>query len=71
MQISESSDTLHYLSRSNQIPCKNAHTTCMRYISTPLDDCTNGKVERVHRMDSERFYSNKTFYSLKDANEQL
>lgn len=31
----------------------------------------NGKVERVHRMDSERFYANKTFYSVKDANEQL
>ncbi len=31
----------------------------------------NGKVERVHRMDDERFYPNRTFYSLKDANEQL
>jgi len=31
----------------------------------------NGKVERVHRMDSERFYINRTFYSVKDANEQL
>lgn len=31
----------------------------------------NGKVERVHRMDSERFYPNRTFYSDKDANEQL
>ena len=31
----------------------------------------NGKVERVHRMDSERFYPNRTFYSAKDANEQL
>lgn len=31
----------------------------------------NGKVERVHRMDSERFYTNRTFYSLKDANNQL
>lgn len=31
----------------------------------------NGKVERVHRMDSERFYPNRTFYSVKDANEQL
>lgn len=31
----------------------------------------NGKVERVHRMDSERFYTNKTFYSLEDANKQL
>ena len=31
----------------------------------------NGKVERVHRMDSERFYPNRKFYSAKDANEQL
>lgn len=31
----------------------------------------NGKVERVHRMDSERFYSYRKFYSLEDANEQL
>ncbi len=31
----------------------------------------NGKVERVHRMDSERFYTDRTFYSLEDANEQL
>lgn len=31
----------------------------------------NGKVERVHRMDSERFYPNRKFYSLNDANEQL
>ena len=31
----------------------------------------NGKVERVHRMDSERFYANRKFYSLEDANKQL
>ena len=31
----------------------------------------NGKVERVHRMDSERFYADRRFYSLEDANEQL
>jgi len=31
----------------------------------------NGKVERVHRMDSERFYANRRFYSLEDANRQL
>jgi len=31
----------------------------------------NGKVERVHRMDNERFYPNRMFYSAKDANEQL
>jgi len=37
-------------------------------IATPRH---NGKVERVHRMDSERFYTNRMFYSVKDANEQL
>ena len=31
----------------------------------------NGKVERVHRMDSERFYPGRKFYSLEDANRQL
>ena len=31
----------------------------------------NGKVERVHRIDSERFYANRTFYSVEDANKQL
>lgn len=31
----------------------------------------NGKVERVHRMDSERFYYGRKFYSLEDANKQL
>ncbi len=31
----------------------------------------NGKVERVHRMDDERFYPCRTFYSAEDANVQL
>ena len=31
----------------------------------------NGKVERVHRMDSERFYPYRQFYSVEDANQQL
>lgn len=31
----------------------------------------NGKVERTHRTDQERFYSVRTFYSLEDANKQL
>jgi hypothetical protein len=31
----------------------------------------NGTVERVHRMDNERFYTNRTFYSVEDANQQL
>lgn len=31
----------------------------------------NGKVERVHRIDQERFYEGRMFYSLEDANEQL
>lgn len=31
----------------------------------------NGKVERSHRKDNERFYSSHRFYSLEDANNQL
>ncbi len=31
----------------------------------------NGKVERSHRKDNERFYSAHRFYSLEDANRQL
>ncbi len=31
----------------------------------------NGKVERSHRKDNERFYSSHRFYSLEDANKQL
>ena len=31
----------------------------------------NGKVERSHRKDNERFYSTRCFYSIEDANKQL
>lgn len=31
----------------------------------------NGKVERVHRMDNERFYTGRSFYCVEDANRQL
>ena len=31
----------------------------------------NGKVERRHRKDNERFYSTHRFYSIEDANKQL
>jgi transposase InsO family protein len=31
----------------------------------------NGKVERVHRIDQERFYEGRSFYSAEDANAQL
>ena len=31
----------------------------------------NGKVERSHRKDNERFYSKRSFYSLADLQEQL
>lgn len=31
----------------------------------------NGKVERTHRTDQERFYNYRTFYSVEDANRQL
>ena len=31
----------------------------------------NGKVERSHRKDNERFYATHRFYSIEDANKQL
>ncbi len=31
----------------------------------------NGKVERVHRIDQERFYTGRTFYNVEDAHMQL
>ena len=31
----------------------------------------NGKVERTHRTDQERFYNLHTFYSIEDANRQI
>ena len=31
----------------------------------------NGKVERSHRKDNERFYATRRFYSIEDANKQL
>lgn len=31
----------------------------------------NGKVERVHRIDQERFYNGRSFFSVEDANRQL
>ena len=31
----------------------------------------NGKVERSHRKDGERFYAGRKFYSLEDYNKQL
>lgn len=37
----------------------------------PFTPKHNGKVERSHRKDSERFYSNHRFYSLIDARKQL
>ena len=41
---------------------KDEHITHKRIrVATPRH---NGKVERVHRMDSERFYADRTFYSL-------
>ena len=37
----------------------------------PFTPKHNGKVERSHRKDSERFYNNHRFYSLMDARKQL
>lgn len=40
-------------------------------IIKPYTPKHNGKVERSHRKDNERFYSTHRFYSLEDANRQL
>lgn len=40
-------------------------------IIKPYTPKHNGKVERSHRKDNERFYSTHRFYSLEDANNQL
>lgn len=48
---------------------KKEHITHKRI--RPATPRHNGKVERLHRMDSERFYLNRKFYSVEDANEQL
>jgi len=48
---------------------KKEHITHKRI--RPATPRHNGKVERLHRMDSERFYPNRKFYSVEDANEQL
>ena len=37
----------------------------------PFTPRHNGKVERSHRKDGERFYAKRTFYSLEDYNKQL
>ena len=37
----------------------------------PFTPKHNGKVERSHRKDSERFYSHHKFYSLEDARKQI
>ncbi len=49
--------------------CKKAGITHKRIrVATPRH---NGKVERVHRIDQERFYDVRSFYSVADANTQL
>lgn len=40
-------------------------------IIKPYTPKHNGKVERSHRKDNERFYATHRFYSLEDANKQL
>ena len=37
----------------------------------PFTPRHNGKVERSHRKDGERFYGKHSFYSLEDYNKQL
>lgn len=39
--------------------------------STPFTPRHNGKVERSHRKDNERFYAVRTFYSFDDFSKQL
>ena len=49
--------------------CKKAGIAHKRIrVATPRH---NGKVERVHRIDQERFYDVRSFYSVEDANMQL
>jgi len=49
--------------------CKKAGIAHKRIrVATPRH---NGKVERVHRIDQERFYEGRSFYSVEDANTQL
>lgn len=49
--------------------CKKAGIMHKRIrVATPRH---NGKVERVHRIDQERFYDGRSFYSVEDANTQL
>lgn len=49
--------------------CKKAGVAHKRIrVATPRH---NGKVERVHRIDQERFYDVRSFYSVEDANMQL
>jgi transposase InsO family protein len=49
--------------------CKKAGIEHKRIrVATPRH---NGKVERVHRIDQERFYTGRSFYSVEDANTQL
>ena len=37
----------------------------------PFTPRHNGKVERSHRKDNERFYASHTFYSFEDFSKQL
>lgn len=52
-----------------ELYCKRGNIEHKRIrVATPRH---NGKVERVHRIDQERFYNGRKFYSLEDANMQL
>ena len=46
---------------------KNIHHDLIK----PYTPKHNGKVERSHRKDNERFYATRRFYSIEDANKQL
>ena len=45
---------------------------CIRHkLIRPFTPRHNGKVERSHRKDNERFYATHTFYSFEDFSNQL
>ena len=46
------------------------HGICHKQIR-PFTPRHNGKVERSHRKDNERFYATHTFYSFEDFSKQL
>lgn len=68
------------LAFTNRLVSKDRLTLFERYLKKkgikedyirPFTPKHNGKVERSHRKDEERFYKNRVFYSLEDARKQI